>query len=278
MTSLRGASAAGSPSRSVFPAGAAAFLVFLFALGMIGGIAGRIVGPAYAAPETTRDFMTGVTAYQSGDYPAAIAAFQRVVGAGVRSGPLYYNLGNAHMKNGDLGHAIWWYERALRWMPHDPDLKFNLDYARTKIRDEVPKPGLSLQRVLFFWKYALSPYAVRWAAIASFWLFWMLLAIRVWRGRRSPGAAGVVCLVVALVLSATAVVHYVEDRYRKSGVILPSEVSVRSGLSDTDTELFALHAGTLVRVEEERGDHVKVRFSDEKIGWLPAAAVGLISS
>lgn len=264
--------AASSPKRPFFAIQARGFLSLLVLLVFL-------LAPAsvFSAPETTRDFMTGVTAYQSGDYPAAIAAFQCVVDAGVQSGPLYYNLGNAHMKNGDLGQAIWWYERASLRMPHDPDLKFNLDYAHTRIRDEASKPGLSLQRVLFFWKYALTPDSVRWVAIASFWLFWVLLAFRVWRGRRSPAAAGLVCLVIALVFTVTAVVNYAEDRYRKSGVILPSEVSVRSGLSETDTELFPLHAGTLVRIEEERGEHVKIRFSDEKIGWLPATVVGIIS-
>ena len=77
-------------------------------------------------PKTPVFSWTGTAAYRQGDWPGAIRAFDQLAGSGVENGRLFYNLGNAHLKNDDLGRALLWYERALQLIPDDPDLKFQL--------------------------------------------------------------------------------------------------------------------------------------------------------
>ena len=53
------------------------------------------------------------------------------------------------------------------------------------------------------------------------------------------------------------------------GVVIPDQVSVRSGFSQGATELFVLHAGTTGFASSRsvtRG--TGFRFSDQKIGWV----------
>ena len=69
------------------------------------------------ATELTRAFLDGVHNYKTEDYEAAIVEFSKIVDAGIRNGNLFYNLGNAYLRNGDVGYAMLWYERALKLIP-----------------------------------------------------------------------------------------------------------------------------------------------------------------
>jgi len=229
-----------------------------------------------SASETARTFIEGAEAYRNGDWPQAIAAFESIAVQGVDNGQLYYNLGNAYLKNDDIGRAILWYERALKHIPDDPDLRFNYDYALTLTKDEGGAQTSPLLQILFFWKFQLSPASVRWLAVmlnAALWIGLTILAVR----RKPLLRPTVVLLALAAILfSATAVFNYVELSRIRHAVILPAEVAVRSGFADSATQLFLLHAGTKVRVERESDTHVMVRYTAEKIGWVKKADVGII--
>lgn len=51
---------------------------------------------------------------------------------------------------------------------------------------------------------------------------------------------------------------------------------MRSGFTDSATQLFVLHAGTRVRVERETDTHLLVRYTEDKIGWLKKSEAGII--
>lgn len=221
-------------------------------------------------------FLSALESYKKGDYPAAVAGFSAIAETGVRNGKLYYNLGNAYLKNHDLGRAILWYERAHKMLPGDPDLKFNLAYARSLAKDAPEEMISPLMRIFFFWKYQLSHRAVVLLAIGLNLFFW--IALMVWRltHRRGLCRLALVLVFPALVFVLTACHNYYETAYRQSAVVLPEEVSVRSGLEETSTELFKLHAGAEVRLVRTLDDHCQIRFSREKIGWVSRQDVGCI--
>jgi hypothetical protein len=222
-----------------------------------------------------RPYITALEAYKSGDYGVAVEGFTAVARSGVRSGKLYYNLGNACLKNNQLGQAILWYERALKLMPHDPDLRFNYEFARSLTKDASVE-GTPLVRIFFFWKYQLSPTVIVWMAIGLTLLFWLaLIAHRIFR-RRVLRRLSWSTLIPALIFILTAGVNFYETSYRPQAIILPEQSAVRSGLQNDSTELFTLHAGARVRVLKTRSDHYQIRFSEDKIGWVPKADIGLI--
>ncbi len=228
------------------------------------------------ASDQGRQFLTGLEAYKAGDYKAAVEAFSAIARSGVANGGLYYNLGNACLKAGQLGPAIVWYERALKFMPGDPDLRFNLKYARSLTRDAAEAGPSPLLRVFFFWKYRLSPRAVVISAIACNLLFWLLIGA--WRFTRRRGwvRAALVVAVPVCILTFTGAYDYFEAGHLKQAIILPEQVAVRAGLEDSATELFVLHAGAKVRVIRTLKDHYQIRFSEDKIGWVRQDAAGVI--
>lgn len=227
------------------------------------------------ASETTRVFFDAIQYYQKGKYDAAAEEFEKIEKSGVRNGKLYYNIGNAYFKKNDIGRAILWYERAKKMIPGDPDLEFNLNYARSFLKDEAPEDVSPLYRILFFWYYLLSRRVVLICGLTANLVFWLLLAAYRIKPRFGFRAAAYPVGFVALLFALTACYGYYEDRSRMA-VVLTEKLSVRSGLSEESTELFVLHAGTRVRVEEERRGYFRIHFSKGKIGWVVTESVGII--
>lgn len=228
------------------------------------------------ATQSARTFMDGTEAYHNGDWPAAITAFESIAANGVVNGKLFYNLGNAYLKNGDLGHALLWYERALKRIPHDPDLRFNYDYALTLTKDERGEKDSPLLRILFFWKYQLSPSTVRWLAILFNAALWIALSVFVIRKKRLLRPSVLLVAAATVIFSATAAFNYIEAARIRQAVILPEKVAVRSGFTESATQLFVLHAGTKVRVERQTDAYLLIRYTEDKIGWIKKSEAGII--
>ncbi len=228
------------------------------------------------APQAAQLFVEGLTAYKKGDYDTAIQRFQRLAESGLSSGDLYYNLGNAYLKADRLGHAVWWYEKAQRLIPGDPDLNFNRQYARSLMKDQPETATQPLAKVLFFWRYQLHTTQIEWLAVGFNLAFWCTLMVRRLLGRRPYRPWLLTLALPALLFTATAAYSHYADRYHQQAIVLPEQLSVRAGRTPGATELFVLHAGTRVAVQARQGDHLRIAFGRDKIGWVPASEVGPI--
>src|SRR5215468_6877297 len=114
--------------------------------------------------------------YADGRYADAAAEYEHVLESGVASANLYFNLGNAYLKAGDVGRAVLAYERARRLAPGDPDVRANLAFARGEDAggDESPR-----------WTRVTFPLAAVWSSdtlvavvAAAWWALFLLLAVR----------------------------------------------------------------------------------------------------
>ncbi len=232
--------------------------------------------PCGRAQDTAHRFIAAMDAYKAEDYGTAIQEMDRIVQSGVRNGALFYNLGNANLKDNRLGHAILWYERALKLLPNDPDLRFNADYARSLTRDAIDEDAVSALRIIFFWKYRLSHRTVIVLAATLNLLLWSVLIARRLTGRRGLRYAAMAIALPTIIFISTAAFNYYEAAHLRQGIVIQDRVSVRSGLERTSTELFALHAGAKIKIVHKNARHLKIRFGKDKIGWVDAAAIGLI--
>jgi hypothetical protein len=220
--------------------------------------------------------------YQDGNYGSAIEAYEAVLEAGFESGDLYYNLGNAYFKSGDLGRSILNWERAAVRSPRDADIIANLDLANSLTADAVePLPRFWLFSVLSWW-VGLLPRRALIAAVAVAWLaltgggMLRILAKSEWAGRLgywSTVGGGVVALVLGVNLLVTELGVGQSER----GVILVESVAVRSAPSrDDDLTLFEVHEGTRVRLDQRTGAWAEVVLDDGKVGWVPLDVMGVI--
>lgn len=213
-------------------------------------------------------------------YEKAALRFERVVREGeVENGKLYYNIGNAYFRSGDLGRAILNYRRAEQFDPNDPNVKQNLEFARSQRTDELKETDEArvLQTLLFFhFDFSFQLRGLFFGG--AFVLLWVVAGIRLFWKRPSLnwviGGAGV----VALVLLISLVVEALTLQNERPGVVIAEEVVARKGDSASYEASFQdpLHAGAEFVLLEERNDWVHVKLTGEVECWLPARSVELV--
>ncbi len=246
--------------------------------------------PAAGAPEPTDELaadrakMTAAvleeanTAYQAGDYARAVALYRLVLERGIRNGHLYYNMGNAYHRLGDVGHAIYNYLMAQCYLPRDGDVRANLTYARDQVRDRLdPMPSPWWHRVMF-WHDQVSDHELAVATVVLNTMFWTLLAFRWFRHRPGLGWAIALTGILTFLSTATAVEKLWRYTHHPVAVVLAEELSVRSGMDVNSVRLFVLHAGAEVRVGKMgSGDWIRIDLPDGKRGWVERRFLGIVS-
>lgn len=85
--------------------------------------------------------------YLKKEYFTAIKYYEESLKTDGLSSEVYYNLGNAYYRSNILGRAILNYERALKLDPGNTDAKFNLEFVKSKIADEISDDRNFLTRV-----------------------------------------------------------------------------------------------------------------------------------
>ena len=225
-------------------------------------------------------FLQGNRHYEAGDYRKALGSYAAIAAMGYESGPLYFNMGNCYYKLGETGPAILHYERASRLIPGDEDLEVNLSLARLKVVDRIPelprfRPLVLLERLVFYfprdalWILLWSSYAVAAAA----WILKLLWS----RGRRVAGRIVWIGSVMLMVAASCLVGQVRQERESTEAVILAKEVRAVSAPGEEGIQVFALHEGTKVRIQEVSGSWVEVLLADGNVGWLKADSMARIA-
>jgi tetratricopeptide (TPR) repeat protein len=207
-----------------------------------------------------------------GLYQSAALRYQRLLEeGGIRNEKLYYNLGNAYYRTGDLGRAILNYRRAQALAPADDNVRQNLEAARAARIDRFSEPTETrVLRTLLFWHFDLS-FGARLALLACFsGAFWALAALRLFRPEKAPRPALAICggLAAALLLSVCFEGWRVGDD--AAGVVTANEAIARKGDGENYEQAFTepLHSGAEVRVLERRGEWVHGELPDGRTFWL----------
>ena len=212
-------------------------------------------------------FFRANQAYKEGIFQEAIDGYHMLIQSGPGNGHIYYNLGNAYIRSGQLGEAILSYERARRDLPRDPDLAFNLDYARDQIRDVVPQSQDFLS-MTFFWLKSLNLGELFSAFAILNILFWGILGLRIfYRAEWTYYLFLTVCIVWLVAGLSFGLKWYLAETDDRA-VILQQEVNVLAGPDVNDTVLFKLHEGTIVHKERSEDGWSLIHLQDGKRGWV----------
>jgi tetratricopeptide (TPR) repeat protein len=219
--------------------------------------------------------------YQRGKIAEARDLYQAVVQEGFISGPLYYNLGNAYYRTGDIGRAILNYERALRLMPTDEDVQHNLAMANLRITDRIePVPRLVLWE---YWDGVKNWFSLLGATWAGYAIYCLLLAsiaavflARSYRLRKTGFVASFVSGLL-LVFFVVLFLAKVADTGRTDEAIVVAPITTVKNSPDTrSSDAFVLHAGVKVWILDGVNEWLKVRLADGKVGWMEKSAADII--
>ena len=226
------------------------------------------LGGEAMAQEPAELFVDANQAYEQGDYSQAIAGYEQLLTQGTAGSGVHYNLGNAYLRNGELGRAIAQLRRSRNLSPRDGDIRANLAFARQTTRDAnappEPSPVLS---TLLFWHYGLSRAELAATLVVVNILFWGVAAVRLYR-RDSEVlrwvSIGLLVLLVAVAGSVAA--HRWIDR--PVAVIVPQEIDTFAAPDSDSVVRFKLHAGTEVPIKDAREGWWRIALPDGQQAWI----------
>ena len=222
------------------------------------------------------------SAYIQGDYLTAIDIYQSVIENQGVNATLYMNLGNCWLKRDEIAKAILYYERAYLLDPSDPDIRFNLDLARTKTVDKVN--AVNQLFIVVWFKKLLAVLDVNGWAVMTVILFALtiiltgvLLFSKKSGLRKISFSFSVFFLLLSILSFIFATTQMGDIRERDTAIIMSPSVTVKSTPTSAGTDLFIIHEGRKVKIlDSSMKEWVEIRLEDGNTGWIPVDVMEII--
>lgn len=230
-----------------------------------------IAGFSCHAADITSQFEAANRLYEQGKFDEAIVAYQKLIESGVVSSALYFNLGNACFKSGQLGRAIAAYRAAQQLNPRDPDIQANLQFARNQVQQPTITMSKTVQRFS-----SLAP--DEWVKIAAavFWALFVLLIIGEAKPKlklRMRPFAWLVGGIFVMICAFGILAHLVQLSTNKIVVVVEPEVVVKQGPLDDALKAFVVHDGAELKILDQKNDWLQVSVGPGRFGWVKRASV-----
>ena len=222
----------------------------------------------------------GNEAHLRGDYTAAAAAYQQLDRQRVISADLYYNLGVTFFRQGQLGRAIWAFERALVVSPDDEDARFNLTQARKLAGQRAHDKLEGVEREPLWTRVVtyLGPSTEVWLFCGLYLGCFALLFLRrsMAHDSRLAVTTAAALLGAGALLAGLLVVGRMNLDRIPFAVVLPDKVAVKEGADTNFRTSFEVHGGLRLRVLEREQDWLRVRLANGLEGFVRVDDVGLL--
>lgn len=250
------------------------YLILAFLILLVIAIASADVNIGYL-------FEKGNEAYLKENYAEAINQYESALSQGFESGALYYNLGNAYYRTGSIGRAILNYERALKWLPNDENVQFNLRLANLAVKDRIDVPP---EFFLFRWLKSFTNLlpSKGWGMLLSIFgllsalSFSVILLVDIKKYRSLPETILCLSLFMIFISSGAFISRHRIETGQEYGIVISYSVRSLAAPQEGSTELFVVHEGTKVRILDIDGEWSKIELIDGKQGWLQAEEIGRI--
>jgi tetratricopeptide (TPR) repeat protein len=206
--------------------------------------------------------------FAAGRFREAIDLYAAQVQRGETSAALFYNLGNAWYRAGDLGQAILNYERALALEPHHPETQANLRFVRDKAR------ALELRRNWrdrVIGRNTATQYSA--AAATSFWVAaFAMSALFLNRSRRRLALTTALFLSLIVLFASVYALWALETGSTGRGlaIVTAKTTDARVATADNAGTVLALPPGSEIKILNTRGDWTYAVLPNDLRGWIPA--------
>lgn len=216
--------------------------------------------------------------YAKGNYQQAIKDYQEILKTGVSS-EIYYNLGNAYYRTDNITQALLAYERALQLSPGDNDIRFNLQYARSKTIDKIT-PETEMFFVTWYNSLVNFTSVDRWAntAIVSIVMALLLILVFLFAPQMWARKSGFYGSAVFLLLFAFANLFAFQQKHeletKQGAIVIAPTVNVKKTPVASGTDVFVIHEGTRVDITDRGMKQWRgIKLADGREGWLKTSQI-----
>lgn len=211
--------------------------------------------------------------YESEKYKEAITLYESIIENDLVSPELYYNLGNAYYRSNKPGRARLNYERALLLSPNDPDILLNLEYLENNLSDrfEVVPEFFLTKGIKNFLNLLPSDTWILFS-MTLFALFFCSTLIYIFTSSLRAKKTGFYSALIFFVLSALTLLFSIRQLHHAknpgTAIVMEGSLVVKSSPRQSGKELFILHEGTKVWIEESIDMWTEIRIPDGRKGWV----------
>jgi tetratricopeptide (TPR) repeat protein len=216
--------------------------------------------------------------YAQKNYVTAIQQYEAILQSQGSSPELYYNLGNAYFRSGDIAQSILNYNRALLLKPNYEDAKFNLQIAQKRVVDNVDVTSV------FFLKQWINDFgdlmsSNGWAVfsiilfVLSLTSFLCFVFGRYRSFRKTTFNFAVASLLIALISLSYALKQSNKIVNSSDGIIMVGSVTAKDSPSLNGKDMFVMHAGTKVTIRNNVSGWTEVELPDGNAGFIPATNI-----
>jgi tetratricopeptide (TPR) repeat protein len=226
-------------------------------------------------------FDKGTELYSAGKYREAFDEWMSIYNLGYRSASLEYNIGNASFKINDIPDAILFYERALLLKPADENVLYNLQIAKTLVVDKFNEiPDLFFIRWYNFISLTIPTNGWARISLVSFVICLLFLSLYIYSSKYRFKVIGFWAAALLFIISVSSFSFSLRNKslvYNShKAIIFNPVINGKSSPDNSGTDLFVLHEGTKVTIEDEVGEWLEIRLPDGNKGWVPAKSLNKI--
>jgi tetratricopeptide (TPR) repeat protein len=205
--------------------------------------------------------------YNQNQFQETAELYEQAIAGGMKNGHLYYNLGNAYFRMGNLPKAILNYVKAQNLLPRDEDVEANLEYAVRQTVDQLDGRKPYFLESVLFWVRDLNLSEHGMALFCINLAFWIAMAIGLRHQTPATRSARNILLAFLLLALVSTGFRWHHETRQSIGVILPQQIDVHSGWNTTTMVLVQLHQGALVSISQEKENWYEIELPGGKKGW-----------
>jgi len=216
--------------------------------------------------------------YTTEDYQQAISLYEQILSSGQESAKLYFNLGNAYYKAGNMNKALLNFERAKLLSPNDENIDFNIKMANQFVVTSIeplPLPFFLRWRTSIINMYSADNWS--YISISAFIIFLILIGFfifsRVVTIRRISFLLGIFMVVFAGFTYSFASKQKKKIEQHSGAIVFCPRVTVKSAPTTTSTDLFLIYEGLKVEITDSIGPWKEIKLADGNEGWLQDSCI-----
>lgn len=216
--------------------------------------------------------------YAKNKFDKALELYLRLEKVGYVSPELFYNIGNTYFKLKNIPYAILYYERSIKKYGPDEDVQHNLLLAQTKIVDR-PETEPMLWPVKLTQSLIMQCSETQWTWISITMSIIIALVLYLMIISQVPKRKKLLYQINIVLIILMLLILYLGNKRKKiayndkEGIIIGTTVNAYSAPNEESANLFIIHEGLKVKIENTENNWVKIKINDQKIGWIPQELV-----
>ncbi len=217
------------------------------------------------------DFAEAVKAHSNGNLEQALKAYERVESEGKISKELYANMGRIYYELNNIGHALLYYERALKYYGDDESIQAVIENLQGKMTISLSDiPDFILVRAFRYIALSVGQYGWIFIQLLGFVVLISLIYRRWFTAFDARRKLWPIALASLFILFCIAMgrVHHSAQFEQRYGIIIEDNVELMQAADERSPVVAPLAAGMKALILDELTDWYKIRLTDRDEGWV----------